>query len=117
LIIGFNAIINGDEYNAHIMLESKQLKEEIGHPEVVDAIQELTIKGSASSIDKLIILFDSICSSYNLFMEKDKQAEFERWSKSVEIAVVKCLLNALKGDMASFGFIADNIYSENKSAI
>lgn len=60
LIIGFNAIINGDEYNAHIMLECKQLKEEIGHPEVVDAIQELTIKGSSSSVEKLKILFDSI---------------------------------------------------------
>lgn len=117
LIIGFNAIINGDEYNAHIMLESKQLKEEIGHPEIVDAIQEITIRGSNSKSKKFKTLFDSICTSFNLFTEKDRQAEIKRWMKSSEIAVIKCLLDAIKGDMASFGFIADNIYSENKSAI
>ena len=117
LIIGFNAIINGDEYNAHVMLESKQLKEEIGHPEIVDAIQQLTIRGSNCQNKKFKILFESICTSFNLFTEKDRKAEFKRWMKSVEINVIKWLLNAVKGDMASLGFIADNIYSENKSAI
>ena len=117
LIIGFNAIINGDEYNAHIMLESKQLKEEIGHPEIVDAIQEITIKGAESNIDKLKILLDNIWASFNLFMEKDRISEFERWTKSVEISVIKCLFSALKRDMNSFGYLADNIFSENKSAI
>lgn len=60
LIFGYNAIINEDEYHAYMMLESEQLKEEIGQPKVVDAIYELMINGSDCDEDKMTILLESI---------------------------------------------------------
>ena len=99
------------------MLESEQLRNEIGPPKVVDAIYDLMVSGSECDEDKLATILESICDAYNLFADTDRTSEIEKWSESVEIAVINWVLDALDGDMICLGFVADNIYSENKSAI
>ena len=62
LILGFNAIINQDEFNAYSIFESKQLQEDIGKPEIVKAIYDLTTKGKNCSPKRIYALFKEICN-------------------------------------------------------
>ena len=117
LILGFNAIINQDEFNAYSIFESKQLQEDIGKPEIVKAIYDLTTKGKDCSPKSIYALFKEICNCYNLFGDKDLNAEFKKWRRSVESNFTKCLLEAYEGDTINLWYVGDHYYSENKSAI
>ena len=77
LIQGFNAIINQDEYNAYSIFESRQLREDIGKPEIVKAIYDLTTKGSNCTDKSLNLLFEDICNCFNLFENSDHANQFK----------------------------------------
>ena len=117
LILGFNAIINQDEFNAYSIFRSKKLQDDIGKPEVVKAIYDLTTKGDSCSVRTLYILFKEICNCNNLFGDKDLSSEFKKWRRSVESNFIKCLLKAYGSNTINLCYVADHYYSENKSAI
>ena len=56
-------------------------------------------------------------SIYNLFGDKDLNAEFKKWRRSVESNFTKCLLEAYEGNTINLWYVGDHYYSENKSAI
>ena len=116
MILGYNAIINKNEDHAQYLLETKNFKDNIEQQKVVKAIFELMLKGSKYSQDIFEVL-ESIWCSYDLFSNKDRKLEFKRWYDSVEMSVIDATLDALDGNMISLGFVADNIFFENKSAI
>ena len=75
------------------------------------------VRGSEWSEEIFEVLYESIWNSFNLFPESDRTVRIRKWRDSVEASVIKWTLDALNWNMMSLGFVADNIYSENKSAI
>ena len=75
------------------------------------------VYGSECSQEIYETLFESIWLSFQLFQDNDRESKFKDWQDKVEMSIIKATLDALNGNMTSLGFVADNILSENKSAI